>query len=170
MNSKQAILQFINLCSMVLFVFMGWKLLGAWSDNPAPIMAVLSESMSPGFERRDVLYVARERERAVRPGDIVVFQIKKRPIPIVHRVIKVHEERATGKTLFLTKGDNNDVHDRGLYRRGQKWLRNEDLVGSVKVYLPFIGMATILGADYPAVKYAILALVVFFTLITREED
>lgn len=35
------------------------------------------------------------------------------------------------KVKFLTKGDNNDVHDRGLYNRGQKWLTPDDLVGRV---------------------------------------
>lgn len=34
--------------------------------------------------------------------------------------------------VYLTKGDNNDVHDRGLYDRGQKWLTKNDLVGLVR--------------------------------------
>lgn len=33
---------------------------------------------------------------------------------------------------MLTKGDNNDAHDRGLYNRGQLWLTQGDLVGRVK--------------------------------------
>eukprot|EP00961_Rhodomonas_salina_P225146 3044064-Rhodomonas_salina.5 len=37
-----------------------------------------------------------------------------RDIPIVHRVIKVHE-KYDGAVDVLTKGDNNDVDDRGLY-------------------------------------------------------
>lgn len=41
---------------------------------------------------------------------------------------------ANGKIKALTKGDNNDVHDRGLYNRGQLWLENEHFVGRVRVY------------------------------------
>ena len=37
-----------------------------------------------------------------------------------------------GDFKILTKGDNNEVHDRGLYNRGQKWLENGDIVGRVK--------------------------------------
>jgi signal peptidase I len=40
-----------------------------------------------------------------------------------------------GSFKILTKGDNNEVHDRGLYSRGQKWLENGDIVGRVKGYL-----------------------------------
>lgn len=39
-----------------------------------------------------------------------------------------------GSYKILTKGDNNEVHDRGLYNRGQKWLTNGDIVGRVKGY------------------------------------
>ena len=42
-----------------------------------------------------------------------VFKIEGRDIPIVHRVIKIHE-KYDGSTDVLTKGDNNDVDDRGL--------------------------------------------------------
>jgi len=44
----------------------------------------------------------------IRAGDITVFKIEGRDIPIVHRVIKVHE-KDKDDTKFLTKGDNNMV-------------------------------------------------------------
>lgn len=44
----------------------------------------------------------------IRAGDITVFKIEGRDIPIVHRVIKVHE-KSNEETKFLTKGDNNQV-------------------------------------------------------------
>lgn len=40
--------------------------------------------------------------------------------------------KPNGAFKILTKGDNNEVHDRGLYNRGQKWLENGDIVGRVK--------------------------------------
>lgn len=64
----------------------------------------------------------------IRVGEIVVFKIKDRDIPIVHRVLKVHEN-ADGEIELLTKGDNNRVDDRGLYAPGQNWLKREDILG-----------------------------------------
>lgn len=46
----------------------------------------------------------------IRAGDITVFKVEGRDIPIVHRVIKVHEKNIS-ETKFLTKGDNNQVSD-----------------------------------------------------------
>ena len=49
------------------------------------------------------------------------LQVEGRDIPIVHRVLKLHEKE-DGSVKFLTKGDNNSVDDRGLYAPGQYWL------------------------------------------------
>ena len=40
--------------------------------------------------------------------------------------------RADGEVKFLTKGDNNNVDDRGLYAPGQLWLQKKDVVGRAK--------------------------------------
>jgi hypothetical protein len=40
----------------------------------------------------------------IRAGEIVVFNIDGRDIPIVHRVIRVHEKIETGEVDVLTKG------------------------------------------------------------------
>ena len=48
--------------------------------------------MEPAFHRGDLLLLTNYREEPIRAGDIVVFRIEGRDIPIVHRVIKVHEK------------------------------------------------------------------------------
>lgn len=60
-------------------------------NTHSPISAVLSESMSPGFNRGDVLFVANWNLNSYHTGEIVLFQLKDKPIPIVHRVHKVHK-------------------------------------------------------------------------------
>jgi signal peptidase len=35
---------------------------------------------------------------------------------------------------FLTKGDNNQVDDRGLYAPGQLWLEKKDVIGRARGY------------------------------------
>lgn len=48
--------------------------------------------MEPAFHRGDLLFLTNHREDPVRVGDIVVFKVEGRDIPIVHRVLKVHEK------------------------------------------------------------------------------
>jgi signal peptidase len=48
--------------------------------------------MEPAFQRGDLLLLTHHREEPIRVGDIVVFKIEGREIPIVHRVLKVHEK------------------------------------------------------------------------------
>jgi signal peptidase I len=92
-------------------------------------------------------------EYPYRVGDIVVFKLAGRDIPIVHRVLKVHE-KDDGDVDLLTKGDNNKVDDRGLYNTGQKWLNKEHVIGRARGYLPYVGMVTIIMNDYPMFKCA----------------
>jgi signal peptidase len=47
--------------------------------------------MEPAFQRGDILFL-HNLDNPIRVGEIVVFKIKDRDIPIVHRVLKVHEK------------------------------------------------------------------------------
>lgn len=47
--------------------------------------------MEPAFQRGDILFLTNQDD-PIRVGEIVVFKIKDRDIPIVHRVMKVHEK------------------------------------------------------------------------------
>lgn len=94
-------------------------------------MTCFSQSMFPAFSRGDILFLTMS-SAPITTGDITVFSLKGHQIPIVHRVLKLHEN-SKGDLKVLTKGDNNDVHDRGLYNRGQIWLENEHFVGRVTV-------------------------------------
>lgn len=95
------------------------------------------------------------------------FQVEGRDIPIVHRVLKVHEQE-DGSIKFLTKGDNNSVDDRGLYAPGQNWLAKKDVVGRARGFLPYVGIVTILMNEYPKFKYCVLACLGVYVLIHRE--
>jgi signal peptidase len=110
--------------------------------------------MEPAFQRGDILFLTNQDD-PIRAGEIVVFKIKDRDIPIVHRVMKVHE-KADGSIEVLTKGDNNRVDDRGLYAPGQLWLQREDILGRAKGTLRYLGMVTIILNDYPVLKYVLI--------------
>uniref|UniRef100_A0AAQ5X5N0 Signal peptidase complex catalytic subunit SEC11 n=1 Tax=Amphiprion ocellaris TaxID=80972 RepID=A0AAQ5X5N0_AMPOC len=76
--------------------------------------------------------------------------------------------RENGDIKFLTKGDNNAVDDRGLYKRDQHWLEKKDVVGRARGFVPYIGIVTILMNDYPKFKYAVLFMLGLFVLVHRE--
>ncbi|GMN73969.1 hypothetical protein TIFTF001_053098, partial [Ficus carica] len=77
-----------------------------------------------------------------------------RDIPIVHRVIKVHERQDTGEVNVLTKGDNNPEDDRNgmLYAQDQEWLKRHHIMGRAVGFLPYVGWLTIVMTEKPTVK------------------
>ena len=167
MNKRQLYYQVLNFAMIVSSALMIWKGLIVLTGSESPIVVVLSGSMEPAFHRGDLLFLTNFREDPIRAGEIVVFKVEGRDIPIVHRVIKVHE-KDNGDIKFLTKGDNNEVDDRGLYKEGQNWLEKKDVVGRARGFLPYVGMVTIIMNDYPKFKYALLAVMGAYVLLKRE--
>jgi signal peptidase len=144
----------------------GWIAGQVITNSESPVVVVLSGSMEPSFKRGDILFL-NMGDSPFRVGEIVVFKIEGREIPIVHRVIRVHE-KPDGAVDILTKGDNNQVDDRGLYARGQQWLNKKHIIGRAKGYLPMVGMVTIVMNDYPTLKYALIGVLALFVLTNRE--
>jgi len=113
MSKRQLLYQILNFGMIVSSALMIWKGLMVMTGSESPIVVVLSGSMEPAFHRGDLLFLTNYREDPVRVGDIVVFKVEGRDIPIVHRVLKLHEKEDESIKI-LTKGDNNSVDDRGL--------------------------------------------------------
>jgi len=137
------------------------------TGSESPVVVVLSGSMEPAFYRGDILFL-NLGEDPIRIGEIVVFNIEGRDIPIVHRVIKVHERHTSGNLDILTKGDNNYGDDKVLYAQGQEWLNKRHIMGRAVGFLPYVGMVTIVMNDYPYVKY--LLIVVLGILVVTSKD
>ncbi|KOB78885.1 Twisted bristles roughened eye, partial [Operophtera brumata] len=136
MNKRQFIYQVLSFGMIVSSALMIWKGLMVVTGSESPIVVVLSGSMEPAFHRGDLLFLTNYPEEPVRVGEIVVFKVEGRDIPIVHRVLKLHE----------------NVDDRGLYAQGQLWLTKKDVVGRARGFLPYVGMVTIYMNEYPKFK------------------
>jgi len=167
MDKRQYLYQFLSFGMIVSSALMIWKGLMVATGSESPIVVVLSGSMEPAFHRGDLLFLTNFHEEPVRVGEIVVFKVEGRDIPIVHRVLKLHEKN-NGTVKFLTKGDNNSVDDRGLYAPGQLWLTKKDIVGKARGVLPFVGMITIYMNEYPNFKFAILGVLALYVRLHRE--
>ncbi|XP_057772866.1 uncharacterized protein LOC130992310 isoform X2 [Salvia miltiorrhiza] len=152
---RQALHQTISIGLIVTSALMIWKALMCITGSESPVVVVLSESMEPGFARGDILFLRMSKE-PIRAGEIVVYNINGRDIPIVHRVIKVHERSDTGEVAVLTKGDNNDEDDISLYAPGQRWLQRKHIIGRAVGFLPHVGWATIIMTEKPLIKYILI--------------
>ena len=148
MRKRQMAHQVLNLAMIVCSALMIWKSLMVVTSSESPVVVVLSGSMEPAFHRGDILFL-HMGFTPFRAGDIVVFKVADREIPIVHRVIKVHEKES-GEVDMLTKGDNNQVDDRGLYAASQSWINREHVIGRAKGYLPYVSNWPLLKLSFPA--------------------
>ncbi|PKA45878.1 signal peptidase, endoplasmic reticulum-type [Apostasia shenzhenica] len=124
---RQLLSQAVTLGMILSSALIIWKLLMCLTGSESPVVVVLSESMEPAFQRGDILFLQMSND-PIRAGEIVVYNINGREIPIVHRVIKVHQRQASGEDI-LTKGDNNSEDDIGLYPPGQLWLQKHHIMG-----------------------------------------
>ena len=166
MRKRQLAHQVLNLAMIVCSALMIWKSLMVVTSSESPVVVVLSGSMEPAFHRGDILFL-HMGFTPFRAGDIVVFKVADRDIPIVHRVMKVHE-KPNGDVDLLTKGDNNRVDDRGLYAPGQLWLQRQDVLGRAIGTLRYVGMVTIILNDYPMLKYVLVGVMGLFVLTNKE--
>ncbi|KAJ8880141.1 hypothetical protein PR048_016604 [Dryococelus australis] len=167
MNKRQFLYQVLSFGMIVSSALMIWKGLMVVTGSESPIVVVLRQVFLHIQDRGDLLFLTNYKEEPVRVGEIVVFKVEGRDIPIVHRVLKLHEKN-NGTVKFLTKGDNNSVDDRGLYAPGQLWLTKKDVVGRARGFLPYVGMVTIYMNEYPKFKYAVLACLGMYVLVHRE--
>ncbi|EXJ87949.1 signal peptidase I [Capronia coronata CBS 617.96] len=176
-NPRQSLSQVLNFALVLSTAFMLWKSLSVMADSPSPIVVVLSGSMEPAFQRGDLLFLW-NRDQTAEVGEIVVYNVRGKDIPIVHRVVRSHGNvigQADGKTKasaspkLLTKGDNNVADDTELYARGQSYLdRQHDIIGSVRGYVPAVGYVTIMLSEHPWLKTVMLGIMGLMVILQRE--
>ncbi|KAI5853901.1 signal peptidase complex catalytic subunit SEC11 [Tricharina praecox] len=182
LKPRQILSQVLNFALILGSAFMIWKGLSVAADSPSPIVVVLSGSMEPAFQRGDLLFLwnrnlgmnqyagppAHEHSPGTQVGEIVVYNVVGKDIPIVHRVVRRHKGETTPLNL-LTKGDNNHADDTELYARNQFYLdREKEVIGSVVGYIPFVGYVTILLSEHPWAKSVLLGIMGLLVILERE--
>ncbi|KAK8958419.1 hypothetical protein KSP40_PGU002958 [Platanthera guangdongensis] len=167
LQKRQVLTQAVSLGMIVTSALIIWKGLMCVTGSESPVVVVLSGSMEPGFKRGDILFLHMSKD-PIRAGEIVVFNIDGREIPIVHRVIKVHERQDTGEVDVLTKGDNNFGDDRLLYAHGQLWLQQHHIMGRAVGFLPYVGWVTIIMTEKPIIKYLLIGVLGLLVITSKE--
>eukprot|EP00767_Chilomastix_cuspidata_P000645 gnl/Chilomastix_cuspidata/1172.p3 GENE.gnl/Chilomastix_cuspidata/1172~~gnl/Chilomastix_cuspidata/1172.p3 ORF type:complete len:182 (+),score=94.40 gnl/Chilomastix_cuspidata/1172:1019-1564(+) len=160
----------LNITSAILVftsALMTWDLFKVVLNNEFPIVVVLTGSMEPSYIRGDLLLVHDDARRARRIGDVLVYRLKGKLIPIVHRLLRVLQTR-DGETRLLTKGDNNAHFDNYLYT-DTTTLAPADVIGRIVAYVPGIGFLTILLKSHRWLRYPLFALLGAMALLGHEE-
>lgn len=119
---------------IVSSALMIWKGLMVVSGSESPIVVVLSGSMEPAFHRGDLLFLTNYPDEPVRVGEIVVFKVDGRDIPIVHRVLKLHEKyvRCVFKCVLCSKSSFLS----GITELWSFWPKAIIIVLMTGVYMP----------------------------------
>ena len=174
MRKRDLLLSLLSFGMIIADALAIWKGVSYVTGSESPIVVVLSGSMEPELYRGDILLLTGPKNGTLTPGDIIVYDLKERQIPIIHRVLEQHWIKPPrGKHeqfSYLTKGDNNKGDDRGLYARNQKWLSEPEVVGRAVLRAPYFGMLTIYMTDYPKLKYLIIAALGVAVLVNREQQ
>lgn len=71
---------------------------------------VLTGSMEPIIKAGDLVIVEEVNENELKIDDIIAFRYTKEDVVLIHRIVGIEEYE--GKTLFITKGDNNQTEDK----------------------------------------------------------
>ncbi|TYJ29321.1 hypothetical protein E1A91_A06G061600v1 [Gossypium mustelinum] len=140
---RQILSQAISLGMVISSALIIWKGLIYITGSESPVVVVLSGSMEPGFKRG-------------------------RDVPIVHRVIEVHEQRDSKEADILTKGDANPHDDRMLYTSSNRWLQRKYIMGRAVGFLPYVGWLTIIMTDKPIIKYILLGALGLLVITSKE--
>lgn len=78
---------------------------------------VLTGSMEPNYNVGDIIVIKEKPENQIAVGDVVNYTTSSNGKTVTHRVIEIVNEN--GKTLFKTKGDNNNSADPELVSYNQ---------------------------------------------------
>ncbi|XP_052488188.1 uncharacterized protein LOC105773810 isoform X2 [Gossypium raimondii] len=140
---RQIVSQAISLGMVISSALIIWKGLICITGSESLVVVVLSGSMEPGFKRG-------------------------RDVPIVHRVIEVHEQRDSKEADILTKGDANLYDDRMLYTSSNRWLQQKYIMGRAVGFLPYVGWLTIIMTDKPIIKYILLGALGLLVITSKE--
>ncbi len=114
------------------------KIRAAKGDYSAPAFnayVVLSGSMIPTIQVKDIVVTKKIAEEKLEIGDIITF-ISPDPrwggISVTHRIIDIYYDEAKGVHTYKTKGDYNNIADAVP-------VPNENILGKVILKIPKLG-------------------------------
>ena len=110
-----------------------WESVSPWYTDKGITKEQFREfSFKNGFNKGDIMVLQGVTPKAIKEGDVLVYESSRHVNPIIHRVVNITQDN--GKYLFETKGDNNPTSDRDLVAEHQ--IR---YTGKAIARLPYLG-------------------------------
>ena len=134
-----AIFVFLLLIGGTLLLYIAdIKIRAAKGDYSAPVFnayVVLSGSMLPTIDIKDIVVTKKVAEEELEIGDIITFispDTRFGGISVTHRIIDKYYDDSLGSYTYRTQGDNNNVADSVL-------VPNKNILGKVILKVPKLG-------------------------------
>ncbi len=139
---------------VIVGIVLAWVInqgMAAALSTDMPVVAVESNSMVPVFYKGDILVLQGDAPSDYAVGDVIVYSVEGRSVPIVHRIVKINPDGS-----YQTKGDANNGQLPFEYH-----VDGSAVHGKVSVIIPYLGWVKLGVTEYvlPNVIYIILAAV-----------
>ncbi|RLE39195.1 signal peptidase I [Candidatus Woesearchaeota archaeon] len=111
-----------------------WRLCGGWYEKRNISKEKFNSFIfTNGFNKGDIMFVHGKKPKDINIGDILIFQTKSRPDPIIHRVVNKWQDK-NGKFHFQTKGDHNSDSNQlyGIIQNNMIIQTSKDTPGAIK--------------------------------------
>ena len=150
-KKKENIFRYIvSVMSYALFIFLlliggtlllyiaDIKIRAMKGDYSAPVFnayVVMSGSMLPTIQVKDIVVTKKVPEEKLEVGDIITFispDTRFGRISVTHRIIEKYYDESIGSYSYRTQGDNNNVADSVL-------VPNKNILGKVILKVPKLG-------------------------------
>lgn len=150
-KKKENIFRYIvSVMSYALFIFLlliggtlllyiaDIKIRAMKGDYSAPVFnayVVMSGSMLPTIQVKDIVVTKKVPEEKLEVGDIITFispDTRFGGISVTHRIIEKYYDESIGSYSYRTQGDNNNVADSVL-------VPNKNILGKVILKVPKLG-------------------------------
>jgi len=110
-----------------------WNIHGQWyRENNISLEIVDSWGFHNGMNKGDVVLVTGNKNKDYKIGDVIVFSVPKNNVPIIHRIIAIHDVQ--GEIFYETKGDHNDGQ-----HSYEKLISKKQVLGKASFRIPYIG-------------------------------
>ena len=131
------------------------KIRASKGDYSAPVFnayVVLSGSMLPYIEIKDIVVTKKVPAEELEVGDIITFiapDSRYGGISITHRILDKYYDESLGSYTYRTKGDNNNTADSAL-------VPNANILGKVILKIPKLGYLQDLLASKGGLIFVVL--------------
>ncbi len=118
-----------------------WDHCGEWYENAGLTKEEFSTfPFKNGFNKGDIIILIGKDPEDISLGEVIVFQAKNRPYPIIHRVVNKTLDETY---VFQTKGDHNAVQIVDPMKLNERHIDQDQVLGVAVSRIPLLGWVKI---------------------------